>query len=268
MKKYIAIIALVLITACAKPNTMSPKVTADEIRQEGQIQKDISAGNPKIKDKNITKQMRHVERVNRIFPDIARAAQSMCGAKMKRAAHNCLFDINIPERGNLNAFADGKNIYITPSMVDFLGDDNELAVVLGHEYAHNIMQHVGSMQQNAMVGGIAGLLLDSLAKSQGMNTGNTFSKLGANVAAMQYSQDFEREADYVGLYIVAVAGYDIGKGPGIWRRMSIMYPENIYSAQTHPANAERFVAMNKTIKEIQNKQANKLPLIPENKPKK
>lgn len=70
------------------------------------------------------------------------------------------------------------------------------------------------------------------------------------------------EADYVGLYYAARAGYDPFVAEGLWRRMGMMDPKSITFARTHPATAERAVSMRQTATEINNKRALGLPLIP------
>jgi hypothetical protein len=58
----------------------------------------------------------------------------------------------------LNAFADGERIFITRGMMAFARTDDELALVVGHELAHNTMRHIDARKSNAtagMVGDIA-----------------------------------------------------------------------------------------------------------------
>ena len=91
-------------------------------------------------------------------------------------------------------------------------------------------------------------------------TQGLFGSLGGNA----YSQDFEAEADYVGLYILAQAGGNIEEAPQFWRRMATLSPGAIQSSHmsTHPATPERFVALEETVKEIRAKQRAGLPLTP------
>jgi predicted Zn-dependent protease len=78
----------------------------------------------------------------------------------------------------------------------------------------------------------------------------------------------EREADYVSLYIIAVAGYDYNAAPNFYRRLASADPGSIKKsfARTHPSSPERFIAMEKAVKEINDKKSKGLPLIPEEKP--
>jgi predicted Zn-dependent protease len=119
------------------------------------------------------------------------------------------------------------------------------------------MRHQKAKMQNYMLGS----LLDILAAAYGINTQGTFG----NSAAQAYSQEFEAEADYVGLYIMALAGLEIENSANFWRRMAALHPGSIgrNHASSHPATAERFVAIEQTVLEIRQKQAGGLALTPE-----
>jgi len=110
-----------------------------------------------------------------------------------------------------------------------------------------------------------GSLLDIVAAAYGVNTQGAFG----NAAARAHSQGFEAEADYVGLYIMARSGRDIDNSPRFWRRMAASHPGSIQrsGAASHPATPERFLAMEKTIKEIKKKERLGEPLVPEYKDK-
>ncbi len=94
----------------------------------------------------------------------------------------------------------------------------------------------------------------------GVNTQGVFSEVGARA----YSQDFEAEADYVGLYIAELAGYNIDEAPYFWRKMGVKHPASINQnhAASHPSTPERFVAIEDTIKEINQKKIAGLQLMP------
>jgi len=170
----------------------------------------------------------------------------------------CVGNMNVLNDPSLNAFADGHDIYITSGMMRFLQSDDMLAVVVGHELAHNTQKHLDSRRSNALLG----TLLDLFAASRGVNTQGQFGQTGA----MVYSQEFESEADYVGLYMAYRGGYDISDAPDLWREMvaetgggSI---DNAGFGQAHPSTPERFIALQNTVDEIEQKVAVSRALIP------
>jgi beta-barrel assembly-enhancing protease len=76
------------------------------------------------------------------------------------------------------------------------------------------------------------------------------------------AEDFEREADYVGFYIMALDGWPIDSAPDLWRRMAAESPGSITFASSHPTTAERFVRLEQWIDEIHKKQVAGEPLRP------
>ena len=126
------------------------------------------------------------------------------------------------------------------------------------------MGHVDAQQKNSLAGHLVGFTLDMLATAGGISTGSMFSNAGAQIGGLTYSQGFENEADYIGVYIMANSGYDIDNAPNIWRRFSIKDGgQGIYTSSTHPTNPHRFIALSKAIQEIKNKKAVGKPLTPE-----
>lgn len=172
----------------------------------------------------------------------------------------CDYPVLLANDDQLNAFADGQRIVIMRGMVRFAENDTELGTVVAHELAHNAMKHISAKQNNAMLG----LFADILASVGGVNTQGTFSRMGAGI----YSQDFEAEADYVGLYIMALSGLEIEGAPHFWRRMAAAHPQAIQQGgflASHPSTPERFLALEKTVAEIKQKQAAGQKLRPEMK---
>jgi beta-barrel assembly-enhancing protease len=175
----------------------------------------------------------------------------------------CAYNPQLVESDDINAWADGRSIFVTTGISRFAADDDELAVVVGHELAHDAMRHIDAMNKNSMIGALLGAVVDVAAATQGVNTQGDFTKQGARLGSMVFSQDFEREADYVGLYILALDGRPIEDAPMFWRRMAAAHPGSIKFARSHPTTAERFVRLDNWRREIDRKVALGLPLAPE-----
>lgn len=173
----------------------------------------------------------------------------------------CAFAVLLDGGDAVNAFATGRAVAVTRGMLRFVRNDAELALVISHELAHNAMKHIEAKKANAGLG----LLLDLAAVAARVDTRGAFSR----VAGGAYSQEFEAEADYVGLYMMALAGQDIGDAPKFWRRMAALNPGSINAghSSSHPATAYRMVALEEAAKEIRQKIARGAPLVPEMKKK-
>lgn len=258
------VFACISLAACQAPTSYTPELTREEIHAEEVSQQrmvdEIKArgGRPKAwrNHKNMRKQFETVgERIEKAGAEICVEAHLQ--------KNGCYYYFKMNQNDDINSQADGKNIIIFTGMMRFIESDDELAVVMAHEFAHNLMGHVSAQNKNATFGKILGLAADAFADSQGINMGGEMAKAGAEIATLTYSVDFEKEADYIGIYVMAKAGYDINQAAKLWRRMSIEDPDGIYNSSTHPSNAARFVALQKTIHEINYKRKRHFPLLPD-----
>ena len=172
----------------------------------------------------------------------------------------CQMPLALLRRDELNAYADGTNVYFTMGMLRFVENDDELALILSHEMAHNIRGHIESQQTNMLIGGLIGAVIGGLAGS----TDTTFSDIGQEAGALAYSQEFESEADYVGVYLAGRAGYDVSQAAYLWRRLGAENPRSIHlEGMTHPSTTVRFKIVQKAGEEVARKRDRGLPLIPE-----
>ena len=68
--------------------------------------------------------------------------------------------------------------------------------------------------------------------------------------------------EYVLKDALALSGYNIEDTVNFWRRFAVEVPNSIYASTTHPSTSERFIRMEATIKEIQDKINNGDILLP------
>ena len=167
----------------------------------------------------------------------------------------CGFEVALVFSDSVNAFADGNHIIMTNGMLRFVQSDTELAIVIGHELAHNTLGHIEKTKMNVAPGKI----LDEWIWG-----GLPISVFG-NLTGQAFAQESELEADYVGLYFTARGGYDITQAAQILRRTAIENPGAVegHYLSSHPSTPERFIAIEGAIKEIVEKKRLNQPLIPE-----
>ncbi|MEQ1789781.1 MAG: M48 family metallopeptidase [Rickettsiales bacterium] len=252
------------LTACQSPTAYTPELTqeeisAEEISQQKMVDKiQAQGGLPKAwqNHKNMRKQF------ERVGMNIEKAGAEIC-RELHLQKNGCYYYFKLARNEAINSKADGENIVIFTGMMRFAQSDDELAVVMAHEFTHNLMGHVRAQKNNATFGMLFGMAADALADSQGINMGGEMTKVGTEIGTLTYSVSFEKEADYIGLYVLARAGYDINRAPELWRRMSIEDPDAIYSSITHPSNPARFVALQKAVTEIEYKRKHHIPLLPD-----
>lgn len=169
--------------------------------------------------------------------------------------HACAFGIELGNTDNVVAYGDGHRVLIARGMMNAASSDDELAYVVAKEMAHNVLAHASRRKMSATVGAI----IDNLLRA------NPDMSIMSGLAGVKpMPQDLDAMADKLSLYMLARAGYDIGQATAFWQRMASQYPATVLNGYTamHPATAYRISAMEKTIKEIKVKQANKRPLLP------
>jgi len=235
MRKPLVLFLFLALCGCAVPKTKTPPVPGSLQAKEAELQKEMV----EQEKQNMIRRLMALE------------------CKMKEANPELeQFTVSVRAGSDTNAFADGKKVYILYGMMRFCQTDDELALVVGHEMAHNAMMHMEARKTNAMAGTVIDILVSVLT---GVGTHGLFGKMTSTA----HSGAFEQEADYVGLYYAARAGYDISNAANFWRRMAVHDPKAMEGGLTHPSSAERFVAMEAATAEIKTKQASGQPLIPE-----
>ncbi len=175
----------------------------------------------------------------------------------------CDYPVLIAESNEINAYTDGRKIVVFRGMLRFVRNDDELAIVITHELAHVALGHVDAQRQNAMAGAAVGAIFDVLiAGATGVHT-RVGQTIGASAGALAYSKEFEAEADYMGAYMMAQAGYDYTKIPDFQRYTGTADRDSMDYGATHPSSAQRVISSQKTVQEIKEKNARGVPLIPD-----
>lgn len=215
-----------------------------------------------VEGQRVPDQKALLERFVRLAPGVP-VALTIQRAGIERAVTftpqaGCKYPLMVTQQQTINAYADGERIIITQGMVNFARTDEELSLVIAHEMAHNLMKHIDAKKTNAAGGLLADVALSVLTKGAYRNASMS------RAAGQAYSQEFEAEADYVGLYILAMAGVPIAEAPKFWRRMAVAHPGNIKTnhAASHPSTASRMVSLDAAVDEINAKIADGLPLEP------
>ncbi len=178
----------------------------------------------------------------------------------------CAIPIRYVTTDAVNAYTTGDKIVIYSAIVVLTKTDDQLAVIISHELAHANLGHVRKRELNAFLGQIGGALVDGGFLLGGIYTRGTFTRHFGRAGALAYSVEFEREADYVGAYYAARAGYDVAGAAEIWRALGQSHPGSIRLTSDHPMSPVRYIQMREVAAEIADKERRHLPLIPELKP--
>ena len=152
----------------------------------------------------------------------------------------CGYDVQLNPSDELNARADGRRLFISTALAGFAASDDELAVILGHELAHHVLRH----RHWSEAGGAARQANDEAWVTEGGQGGA------------------EQQADRVGLYLAARAGYDPGAAAPFWRRFGDSNWRVRFPQIGHASAGSRARALEGVQREIEAKRAAGEALLP------
>ncbi len=161
------------------------------------------------------------------------------------------WEFNLIESPDVNAFCmPGGKVAFYTGILPYCEDDDGIAVVMGHEIAHAIAEHGNERMSHSMIQQFGGVALSVALSEQPEETQQLFGLaygVGSQYGAMlPFSRKHESEADELGLYFMALAGFDPRKAPEFWKRMSESggsKPPEMMS--THPSDETRIANLNK-----------------------
>lgn len=142
-------------------------------------------------------------------------------------------------------------------------DDDEVAIVVGHELAHYTHEHSRREFKKAMIG--QAIVLGGALATQVITDNDKATAAAAAIGMIssmiylnKYSRGSEDQADRVGLRYAYQGGFDVRKGPRLWRRFGEKYGNtngllNFFvgdhsTASARVKNLEREIALNYTLR--------------------
>lgn len=173
------------------------------------------------------------------------------------------WEFNLVKSDEVNAFCmPGGKIVVYEGLMKLVSSDDELAVVLGHEVAHAVAKHSNErISQQMLTQYGAQLLGQSLSgKSQMIQTvTNTVYGIGSQYGmTLPFSRKHETEADYMGLILMSMAGYNPDKAVTFWQKMSASSGGKVPEfMSTHPSDARRISDIQKELPAIKAQYGNK-----------
>lgn len=153
------------------------------------------------------------------------------------AESGCPARVDLVGDETVNAWADGTGIRITTGLLARCKNDDDLALVLGHELAHNLLRHGERLAGRSDA--VSGLL-------------------PADEGALQEWQDSEEEADRFAVGLAMAARYDL---TGAVAFMEGLLDRSIVDSTTHPGADRRLALLRDAIAEAMLDRARALVLL-------
>jgi len=204
---------------------------------------------------------RNDERINRVRDIVDRLT-----AAANASAHPWHVYVLVDDNFKNAAATRGHYIFVWTGILNAVRDDDELATILAHEIGHVLAGHTAPdphEETNRIIAGVAGTAVGSVLAAQGQ--GGILADLADMVVRSAVEglivnpslQANEFEADHIGLFLMADAGYDPGKAVSFWERIRADpefagFPVEFLSS--HPSSEERFTRLEAMLPEARARQ--------------
>lgn len=228
------LVLLVCIGGCTHaPETGRSQFIVMSHAQEMKLGQD--AFSKLLKEETLVTSGKNYEMVQRVGERVAIAANGLYpnavqGYKWKFAL--------IKNEEMVNAWAlPGGKCGIYTGLLPITENEDALAIVMAHEVAHVVASHGAERSSRAMISTIiAGVAMKKTSKG---NRALGLAAYGLGVA-LPFSRGQEAEADQLGLYIAAYAGYDPRQAIPLWKRMEKSGKKAPFEfMSTHPTSKTR-----------------------------
>lgn len=168
------------------------------------------------------------------------------------------WEFNLVASNQVNAFCmPGGKIVVYEGILPVASSDDELATVVAHEVAHAVAKHSNERLSQAILRQYGGQALGQIlsGSSAGVQVlGNVLYNVGGKfIFELPYSRRQEYEADRIGLYLMALAGYNYRNAPNLWVKMARRSGGGSQSdvMSTHPSDQKRIQAIQEEIPKVE-----------------
>lgn len=201
----------------------------------------------------------NVDLVKRVGNDIKIAAETYYKAKgMEKDLKGFAWEFNVVDDDKtVNAFCmPGGKVVVYTGILKVTQNEDALAVVMGHEIAHALANHGNERMSQGLVAQLGLTTLDvALSQKPAATRDLLMTAAGAATQVgvlLPFSRKHESEADEIGLYLMAMAGYKSSEAEPFWSRMNKLggaRPPAFLS--THPDPKKRSETLRKLVPKAQ-----------------
>ncbi|MCB0424235.1 MAG: M48 family metallopeptidase [Mangrovimonas sp.] len=198
-----------------------------------------------LSENNVVKGTSQAEMVTRVGQRIAIAAERYLNANGYQGyLKDYAWEYNLVNDKTVNAWCmPGGKIVVYTGILPIAQNETGLAIIMGHEVAHALANHGQQRMSASMLQQIGAVGLNvALQNDKNIGLYNQAYGITTSVGGMlPFSRSHETEADQIGIYLAAIAGYDPYEASKLWERMDTQSggqaPPEFLS--THPSNQSR-----------------------------
>ena len=206
-----------------------------------------------MKEGKLSTDTRKVNMIKTVGNNIKTAVETyMAENGLSKRLDDFEWEFNLLQDSIVNAWCmPGGKVAFYEGILPICEHEGGVAVVMGHEVAHAIAGHGAErMSQQLLASGLGIGLAIATREKPAATQAILLASYGAaaGVGILAFSRKHESESDELGLYFMAMAGYNPEEAPRFWERMSSMTgggkkPPEFLS--THPSHETRISDLNK-----------------------
>lgn len=201
---------------------------------------------------------KETQKVAQIGERIARATDAYLRASGLAAdADSYRWEFNLIASDQANAFCmPGGKIVVYEGILPIARSSDQLATVISHEVAHAVAKHANERMSQQVLQQYGASALGLFLGGKGVVTqqmANILYSVGTQAFfTLPYSRKHEYEADIIGLYLMAIAGYDYTQAEQFWINMAGGNTKEGQSDfwSTHPNDAKRIQAIREELPKV------------------
>jgi Zn-dependent protease with chaperone function len=191
-----------------------------------------------------------VQMVQRVGKRIVQAVNKYYSEhNMQSQLNNYRWEYHLVQDSQVNAWCmPGGKIVVYTGILPMVKSEAELAVILGHEVSHALLDHGKQRMSESMLLNIGSLALSTAVANKSLRTQRNIELaygIGTEVGlSLPFSRKHEYEADKYGLLWTAMAGYDPNEAITLWQRMNDKSGKDVPELlRTHPTEMNRIRAL-------------------------
>lgn len=200
---------------------------------------------------------RDAEMVRRVGQRLSTAVERYFASKgLQNQLQGYQWEYNLVANNQANAWCmPGGKIVVYSGLLPYTQNEAALAIVLGHEISHAVLQHGNERMSQALVQQLGGVALSVALSQKPQETQNLFLQaygVGSTIfGTLPFSRQDESEADHYGLIWAALAGYNPREAIPFWERMASMnnQPRPPEFLSDHPSDQTRINQIKKWMPE-------------------
>lgn len=250
-KKAVSLIGIVLFIVSCATNPFTGKKTMAFVSNDQLFPASFAQYNQVLSENKVLTGTKDSEMITRVGQRIAVAAERWLNANGYQGyLEDYKWEYKLIESEQVNAWCmPGGKIAFYTGILPIAQNETGVAAIMGHEVAHALANHGQQRMSSGILqqaGGVAVAVASGNETSEKQQMWMQAYGLASTVGGMlPFSRSHETEADKIGLYLMAIAGYNPDEAAELWKRMKAnsggQEPQEFLS--THPSNDTRIAKL-------------------------